>query len=629
MNQPRSDGQPCRSARMARVAGNTQVRVFFTLLVVLLLIFFGLLNLHYAVLLKADRLQLLNEAERRLTGSGSQLAEELRGHQQQALADSYYLNAVGTKQGVNRLILLDRSAQVLNDSAGFAKPGTIISDLGVMPAELDKVWAGGSVTSPAYQDENGHEVKTVYLPLMDSGSQVLAVLGVSLDVSELQETKDSAVTALLIKLFAAVAVVVIFFYLIKLMRPSCTEMTLSSSTMTDHGQTGKTGFVIDTFHDLIQQLKAKEQELERLRSSAESRAVHIENYHVNILQSVGSGVITFNQHRLITTFNLAAARILDFPQEEAIGKSCEELFGKENEISRFLEDAMERQQAIAREECSLRRRSGERIWVGVSTSLLRNPQDQAIGTTLVFSDLTEIKRLQEQVELKKRLSALGEMSAGLAHEMRNFMGTIMGFTRLLSKKFEADDPKQRMVEAILSELQAMDRLMDDLLSYARTTDLNLSPLELEPLLRRIALQALTQAGEPKPKLTLSILPDLTRVKLDEIQARQAFTNLIQNAIEAMPHGGDLRVVVGIRSIGRAPSMHSTKEIEIAISDTGVGIPKDQMERIFLPFFTTKEKGTGLGLAIVHKIVLSHNGRIEVDSQEGVGTTFRIYFPLAA
>jgi two-component system sensor histidine kinase PilS (NtrC family) len=247
----------------------------------------------------------------------------------------------------------------------------------------------------------------------------------------------------------------------------------------------------------------------------------------------------------------------------------------------------------------------------------------------VFSDLTEIKRLQEQVELKKRLSALGEMSAGLAHEMRNFMGTIMGFARLLSKKFETDDPKQRMVEAILSELQAMDRLMDDLLSYARTTDLNLSPMELEPLLRRVALQELNQAGEPKPKLTISILPDLPRVKLDEIQARQAFTNLIQNAIEAMPHGGDLRVMVGVRSSGPAASMRSTKEVEIAISDTGVGIPKDRTERIFLPFFTTKEKGTGLGLAIVHKIVLSHNGRIEVDSQEGVGTTFRIYFPVAA
>jgi len=629
MNQPRSDDQSCLAARMVQIAGNTQVRVFFTLLVVLLLIFFGLLNLHYTVLLQADRTRLVNEVSKHLAALGGQMVEELRGHQQQALADPYYLHATGTKQGADRLILLDRSAQVLNDSAGFSKPGTVFSNLGVMPAELDKVWAGGSVISPIYKDEKGNEVKTVYLPLMDSGSQIVAVLGISLDISEGQEAEEGAVTALLIKLFVGVAIFVVFLYLIKLMRPSRRETTLSSSMATDHGQTGKTGFVIDTFHDLIQQLKAKEQELERLRSSAETRAVHIENYHANILQSVGSGVITFNQERLITTFNLAAVRILDFPQEEAIGKSCEELFGEKSEISRFLEAAMERQQAIAREECSLRRRSGERIWVGVSTSLLRNPQDQVIGTTLVFSDLTEIKRLQEQVELKKRLSALGEMSAGLAHEMRNFMGTIMGFTRLLSKKFEADDPKQRMVEAILSELQAMDRLMDDLLSYARTTDLNLSPIELEPLLRRIALQALTQAGEPKPKLTLLILPDLARVKLDEIQARQAFTNLIQNAIEAMPHGGDLRVVVGIRSIGRAPSMRSTKEIEIAISDTGVGIPKDQMERIFLPFFTTKEKGTGLGLAIVHKIVLSHNGRIEVDSQEGAGTTFRIYFPLAA
>jgi PAS domain S-box-containing protein len=356
------------------------------------------------------------------------------------------------------------------------------------------------------------------------------------------------------------------------------------------------------------------------------RAARIENYNENILQSVSSGVITFSRERMITTFNQSAERILDFSREEAVGKSCEELFGKKSEINQLLEAAMDRQQAITRQECSLRKKNGERIWAGISTSLLRDPQNQMIGTTLVFSDLTEIKRLQEQVELKKRLTVLGEMSAGLAHEMRNFMGTIMGFSRLLSKKIEAGDPKQRMVEAILSELSAMDRLIDDLLSYARPTELNLFPLELDPLIRRVALQALSQAKDPKPKLTISIASDLPRVKLDEIQTRQALTNLIRNAVEAMPDGGELRVMASVRPTAQVSTI---KEIEIAISDTGMGIPKDRIDRIFLPFFTTKEKGTGLGLAIVHKIVLSHNGRIEVDSQLELGTTFRLYFPLAA
>jgi PAS domain S-box-containing protein len=403
-------------------------------------------------------------------------------------------------------------------------------------------------------------------------------------------------------------------------------MMQASGSTPDRGQEGKTGFVIDTFHDLIQQLKAKEQELLRLRSSAEMRAAHIENYNENILQSVASGVITFNRERMITTFNQAAERILDFSRVEAVGKSCEELFGKESEINQLLEAAMDRQQIITRQECGLRKKNGERIWAGSSTSLLRDPQNQVIGTTLVFSDLTEIKRLQEQVELKKRLAVLGEMSAGLAHEIRNFMGTIMGFSRLLSKKFEAGDPKQRMVETILSELNAMDRLIDDLLNYARPTELNLFPMELEPLVRRVAMQALNQAREPKPKLTVSVAPNLPRAKLDEIQTRQALTNLIQNAVEAMPHGGELRVMVGVLPAAQGSTM---QEIEISISDTGMGISGDRMDRIFLPFFTTKEKGTGLGLAIVHKIVLSHNGRIEVDSHEGLGTTFRLYFPSAA
>jgi two-component system sensor histidine kinase AtoS len=183
-----------------------------------------------------------------------------------------------------------------------------------------------------------------------------------------------------------------------------------------------------------------------------------------------------------------------------------------------------------------------------------------------------------------------------------------------------------MVEAILSELNAMDRLIDDLLSYSRPTELNLFPLELEPLIRRVALQVLNQASEPKPKLMISVASDLPQVKMDEIQTRQALTNLIQNAVEAMPNGGEVRVTAGVRL---AAQNSTIREIEISISDTGTGIPKDRMDRIFLPFFTTKEKGTGLGLAIVHKIVLSHNGRIEVDSQAELGTTFRLYFPLAA
>lgn len=600
------------------------MRRFFTLLVVLLLIFFGLLNFHYTVLLDADRVLLVNEIAKRLVALGAQVAEELREHQQQALADPYYLYAIGTKRGVDRLVLLDRSARILSDSAGLSKLGAAMSRLGVKPNELVRVWSGGSVISPVYTDEGRRQVKTMYLPLMDSDSQVVAVVGVSLDVSEVDKAEQGTVTSLLIKLFVAVAVIVIFYYLIKLLLVQRGVIQASALTP-DRGQVGKTGFVIDTFHDLIQQLKAKEQELQRLRSSAEMRAAHIENYNENILQSVSSGVITFNQERVVTTFNQAAERILDFSREEVVGRSCEELFGKESEITQLLEAAMDRQQVITRQECGLRRKNGERIWVGISTSLLRDPQGRVIGTTLVFSDLTEIKRLQEQVELKKRLTVLGEMSAGLAHEIRNFMGTIMGFTRLLSKKLEAGDPKQQMVGAILSELNAMDRLIDDLLSYGRTTVLNLYPLELEPLIRRVALQALNQAGEPKPKLTISIAPDLPRVKLDEIQTRQALTNLIQNAIEAMPHGGELRVMVSVRPTAQASAM---KEIEISIGDTGIGIPKDRMDRIFLPFFTTKEKGTGLGLAIVHKIVLSHNGRIEVESQEGVGTTFRLYFPLA-
>lgn len=293
----------------------------------------------------------------------------------------------------------------------------------------------------------------------------------------------------------------------------------------------------------------------------------------------------------------------------------------------MLQDALARGIVISRREFELDRKGQGRIWVGVSTSLLHDREGEIIGVTFVFTDLTEIKHLQEQVELRRRLTVLGEMSAGIAHEFRNFMGTIMGFAKLIAKRLDSNDPGQNMVQAITRELQAMDRLIEQLLSFGRHIELNLRPVDLEPFLHKQILHALDQATDhPRPQLNLEISSGIPQVVLDEVLMRQAITNLLQNALEAMPQGGELRVRVEL--LKREISAQGTvREVLLEIADTGQGIPAEKLDKIFLPFFTTKQKGTGMGLALVHKIVLSHNGRIQVDSTEGRGSTFRIYLPL--
>ncbi|MCI0529802.1 MAG: ATP-binding protein, partial [Nitrospira sp.] len=452
------------------------------------------------------------------------------------------------------------------------------------------------------------------------------------DIPDQGTNGAGTVAGLLLKIFGVVGLLVLVYYgvrsLILTQREvmEYEEKISESAGPEESGGKDTTGFVLDTFQDLIRRLKEKEQELERLRKVAEERADHIESYNENILRSVSSGVITFNQEEVITSFNLAAERILGWVVSSVIGRACSDVFGKRSQITRLVQSALNHKEVTIRKELELvqepvggsgqaGRRKWEKIWVGVSTSLLMDKQDRVIGTTMVFTDLSEIKRLQEQVELKKRLTLLGEMSAGIAHEFRNYMGTIMGYAKLLAKKTGPEFGASGMIQSIILELESMEQLINELLDFSKFTELNLQPVDLGRVIEKVVHQIFEQSKGLLPKLTLILSPRLGKVQLDEVLIRQALGNIIQNALEAMPNGGELKIQVGLRPrsipldkrVGdTSPAILENKEVEIEIQDTGVGISLEVQDKIFLPFFTTKEKGTGLGLALVHKIILSHN-----------------------
>jgi two-component system sensor histidine kinase AtoS len=272
-------------------------------------------------------------------------------------------------------------------------------------------------------------------------------------------------------------------------------------------------------------------------------------------------------------------------------------------------DFIEKNQTIEREECSYVTRSGKRIWLGLTISPLKDSDDQTIGQILVFTDLTELKAFQSQLELRERLSTLGEMSAGIAHELRNPMGVISGYTKILSKKI--DESMLPSVEAISKEVDGMDRIITDFLSFAKPTDLVVSQVNLNDL-----IEGCIQTVQDKTD-TVRISFNTTKqpmIKGDEVLLRQCLTNLLQNSVESMPDGGELNIDIA-----------GEEHLNITVSDNGHGIPENLRDKIFLPFYTTKERGTGLGLSIVHKIVVSHGGTIQVDSSDK-GTTFLIRFP---
>ena len=366
------------------------------------------------------------------------------------------------------------------------------------------------------------------------------------------------------------------------------------------------GFVVDTFHEVVSQLKEKEKELEVLRKQAEDRATAIEGYNENILQSVQSGVVSLDEEMKVTKINLAAAKILEVKQESVIGQYHTEV------LNQPITDFLQNKKVIERGEISYVTPSGKRIWLGLTLSPLKDSQGATIGQILIFTDLTHLKAIESQMELRNKLSSLGEISAGIAHELRNPMGVIAGYTKLLSKK--ADDSLRPTADAISREIVVMDRIISDFLSFARPVELHLADIDLKAIIEYCVMATSRRRDDVNLQLEIDKLP---LIKGDEVLMRQAFINLIQNSLEAMPQGGKLIITA---------SSASSEFLDITVADAGHGISENVKDKIFLPFFTTKEKGTGLGLAIVHKIVISHGGSIQVDSSEK-GTVFRLRLPV--
>ncbi len=229
----------------------------------------------------------------------------------------------------------------------------------------------------------------------------------------------------------------------------------------------------------------------------------------------------------------------------------------------------------------------------------------------------QILEIEEQLRRADRLSALGELSAGMAHEIRNPLGSIRGTAEILRDGMAAGDPRSEFAAILIQEVDRLNRVVQDFLEFARPAESGRSAVDLNALLQELIVltRQPARSGGVKVEFTAGEIP---LVKADREQLRQAFLNLILNAFQAMPAGGVLNLATN----------RSDDRVRLRFRDSGVGIPADHLERIFNPFFTTRSEGTGLGLAIVHRIIQGHGGRIEVASEPGRGTTFTLLFPPA-
>ncbi|GKS57179.1 PAS domain-containing sensor histidine kinase [Nitrospira sp.] len=361
-----------------------------------------------------------------------------------------------------------------------------------------------------------------------------------------------------------------------------------------------------------------------LHEKAEGLA-QLQVFHQNVIQSISSGVFTTDERGCVTTFNRAALEIMGYGWDDVRGRDWRDLFNWHPASDSMEPDALS---ATTRFEVECKRSDGARLILGVTMAPLHERGVQT-GQVGVFKDLTELRDLEEQMRRKEWLAKLGEMSAGMAHEIRNPLGALAGAMQILRKDASADEGNRHLMDIAVREARRLDEIITAFLQYAKPPALNLGEADVNHLLAD-TLELIQHEARSRKRITIAtqLSTGPLPAQVDANQMKQVFWNLATNAFDAMKKkGGRLTIVTGHRWIETRE--RSGDVVEIAFEDTGEGIDKEHLDKIFLPFFTTKQTGSGLGLAAVHRIVDQHGGWIRVESQAGTGSRFIVCLPRAA
>ena len=346
---------------------------------------------------------------------------------------------------------------------------------------------------------------------------------------------------------------------------------------------------------------------------SEASLAQLQVLHEDIVQSVASGLLTFDRAGDVTTVNRTAETLCWRGAADLRGVRWDALFDGGPSFGETWEALARRERQPFRFEARLIREDRSRMTVGVSASFLR----RELGVICSFQDLTEIKRMEEQIRHADRLAAIGRFAAGLAHEIRNPIGSIRGSVEVLRESLQPQGDDRRLMDIVLRESDRLDGIIRDFLDFSRPQRIVRVETDLVDVVEEILLLLANRAPT-----TIRIARDFpegtVKASVDAGQIRQAVWNLCLNAVEAMPDGGELRA--------RVRTLTDAGTVEIAVHDTGVGIADADRPRLFEPFFTTKPNGTGLGLAIVHRVAEEHGGEVRVETDRGPGTSFALLLP---
>jgi len=341
----------------------------------------------------------------------------------------------------------------------------------------------------------------------------------------------------------------------------------------------------------------------------------IKAFSDNVVDHMPVGLIALDANGRIVSFSEAAESILRQRSSEMVGKRATEaiplplwgLIKELNQVKRVLQKEM---------DCPLA--DGRTIPLDVSVSILEGEEEAFLGHVILFRDLTEVRDLQREIETSRRLASLGRLAAGIAHEIRNPLSSIKGFATYFRERYRDVPEDQKTAEVMIREVDRLNRVIGQLLEFARPMAVQKKPADLQSLIRHSVKLVEKQAQAKEIKVETVLPNEIAPASVDPDRLNQVFLNLFLNAIEAMENRGTMTVALSKET--------QPPRVRIDVTDTGPGIPEQDLEHIFDPYFTTRQTGTGLGLAIVHKIIESHKGEVKVESKVGKGTTVTVFLP---
>ncbi|UCE23990.1 MAG: PAS domain S-box protein [Candidatus Zixiibacteriota bacterium] len=518
--------------------------------------------------------------------------------------------------GLNQAILL---ASTRSSDAGIALDRVINGELDISLAKLRN-----SVSIRVAPPQNrtlirgtADEYFYVHRLSETSGGRLLVL---SQHVPELAYLEDSGKTLIVVNVIVVLLIIVVYLVLFRLIlspfRKLKRQAIIAGREVTERQD--EVEAIVEEYQNIIDELKEKEAQLLILNDAIQAKADRMELFNRYLLRSISSAVIMVDGDGTVLSINKATSRIIGIDPDAYVGRKYHHLPEFCAPLFEGVKPMLDSEENESYREYDIKMPDGRTLSLGVTLSSIDDFASSRVGVSVLFNDLTEIKSLRGEVEAKNRLIALGEMAGGLAHQLRNSIGAMAGYSHLLKKRLVKHGLEVDPVNALEEEAKEAETLVDRFLHFARPFDFTAEKTDLNALISDL-VETFTIRPE-NAHIEFAVENSVDRgleVEVDGLLLKQALANLLENAINAyggLP--GTIDVVYSIES----------DNITIRITDQGCGISDEDLDKIFTPFFSSRPSGTGLGLPLARKIVDLHQGRLTVESKPMQGTTFTLILP---